>query len=114
MPSNFRSFLAFGPSLVLSGMLRRVPSRLSVTFFVMCITSRLWGMWRTFQYGRSQKTDLAFHTPRSDFVLGRFFPGAGHSSKLFRSSSISSPLLVRGDLSSSSLPLNRSPRFFHG
>src|SRR3954470_10793690 len=69
MPSNFRSFLDFGPSLVLSGMLRRVPSRLSVTFFVMCITSRLWGVWRTFQYGRAQKTDLAFHTPRSGFAL---------------------------------------------
>ena len=41
VPIDFKSALAFSPSLVLSGMLSRVPSRLSHTFFVICMTSRL-------------------------------------------------------------------------
>src|SRR3954463_13934596 len=114
MPSNFRSCLAFGPSLDFSGMLSRVPNKLLVTFFVMCMTSRLWGVWRIFQYFRSQKTDFAFHTPNSGSTLGLFFPGLGHSSQFSNSSWISSPLLGLGALSSSSLPLNKSLRFLHG
>ena len=35
-----KSFLAFGPSLVFSGMFISVPRKLSRTFFVICIGSR--------------------------------------------------------------------------
>src|SRR4051812_26373459 len=65
MPRCIMPYLSFGPSLVLSGMLHRVASRLSHTFLMMCMISRLWSVWRYFQYGRSQKTDLTFHTPRN-------------------------------------------------
>src|SRR3954468_1343153 len=89
--------LAFGPSLVFSGMFISVPSKLSSLG----------------QYSKSQKTDLVFHTfsSGSGFFI---FPGAGHSFHFFNNSSISAPLLLRGGPRCSVSPLNRSPRFLHG
>src|SRR4051812_15977857 len=83
MPIDSRSALAFGPSFVFSGMLRRVANRLLHTFFVICMTSRLFGTPRMFQYGMSQKTYLVVHTFSSGsgvFLLELIFPGGGHFS----------------------------------
>src|SRR3954465_14219053 len=94
-------------------MLSRVANRLSHTFFMICMTSRLFGTPRIFQYGKSQKTDLVFHTFSSGSGAFCFFPGGGHSFQFFNSSSISSPLLVCGGLWGSVSPSNRSLRFLH-
>src|SRR3954464_8362381 len=83
MPIDSRSALAFSPSFVFSGMLSRVANRLSHTFFMICMTSRLIGTPRMFQYGKSQKTDLVFHTFNNGsgaFRLELIFPGGGHFS----------------------------------
>src|SRR3954470_24149312 len=99
MPIDSRSALAFGPSFVFSGMLSRVANRLSHTFFVICMTSRLFDTPRMFQYGKSQKTDLVFHTFSSGsgaFCLELIFPGGGHFFQFFNIMSISVPLLLPG------------------
>src|SRR3954468_21538894 len=117
MPIDSRSALAFGPSFVFSGMLSRVANRLSHTFFVICMTSRLFGTPRMFHYGKSQKTDLVFHTFNSGsgaFRLELIFPGGGHFFQFFNIMSISVPLLLRGAFRSSAVPSNRSLRFLHG
>jgi hypothetical protein len=44
-------------------MLNRVASKLSHTFFMIWMTSRLCGVLRICQYGKSQNTDLLFHIP---------------------------------------------------
>src|ERR1041385_6038459 len=114
MPIDSKSALAFGPSLVFSGMLSKVASRLSHTFFVICMTSRLFGTPRIFQYGKSQKTDLVFHTFNSGssaFRLELIFPGGGHSFQFFKSMSISVPILLHGAFRGSAVPSNRSLRF---
>src|SRR3954467_15846912 len=99
MPIDSKSALAFGPSLVFSGMLSRVASRLSHTLFVICMTSRLFGTPRMFQYGKSQKTDLVLHTFSTGsgaFRLELIFPGGGHFFQFFNILSISVSLLLRG------------------
>src|SRR3954471_20044665 len=106
MPIDSKSTLALGPSLVFSGMLSMVANRLSHTFFVICMTSRLFGTPRMFQYGKSQKTDLVFHTFSSgsgDFLLELIFPGGGHFFQFFNIMSISVPLLLRGVFQSSAV-----------
>src|SRR4051812_14490448 len=117
MPIDSKSALAFGPSLVFSGMLSRVASRLSHTFFVICLTSRLFGTPSMFQYGKSQKTDLVFQTfssGSSAFRLELIFPGGGHSFQFVNNMSISMPLLLRGAFRGSAIPSNRSLLFLHG
>src|ERR1041385_7498988 len=109
MPIDSKSVLAFGPSLVFSGMLSRVASRLSHTFFVICMTSRMFGTPRMFQYGKSQKTDLVFHTFKNGsgaFRLELIFPGGGHSFQFVNSMSISVPLLLGGAFRGSAVPTN--------
>src|SRR3954470_5201214 len=99
MPIDSRSALDFGPSFVFSGMLSRVANRLSHTFFVICMTSRLIGTPRMFQYGKSQKTDLIFRTFSNGsgvFLLELILPGGGHLFQFFNIMSISVPLLLRG------------------
>src|ERR1041385_6762394 len=117
MSIDSKSALAFGPSLFFSGMLSRVANRLSHTFFVICMTSRLFGTPRMFQYGKSQKPDLVFHTFSSGsgaFRLELIFPGGGHSFQFFNIMSISVPLLLRGAFRGSVVPSNRSLHFLHG
>src|SRR4051812_24439411 len=92
MPIESKSALAFGPSFVFSSMLSRVANRLSHTFFVICMTSRLFDTPRMFQYGKSQKIDLVFHTFSSGsgaFRLELIFPGGGHFFQFFNIMSIS-------------------------
>src|SRR3954468_3166047 len=91
MPIDSKSALAFGPSFDFSGMLSRVANRLSHTFFVICMTSRLFGTPRMLQYGKSQKTDLVFHTFNSGsgaFRLELIFPDSGHFFQFFNNMSI--------------------------
>src|SRR3954466_13818026 len=117
MPIDSKSNLAFGPSFVFSGILSRVANRLSQTFFVICITSRLFGTPRMFQYDKSQKTDLVFHTFSSGsgaFRLELIFPGGGNFFLFFNIMSISVPLLLCGAFRSSAVPSNRSLCFLHG
>src|SRR3954467_14923779 len=117
MPVDSKSALAFGPSFVFSGMLSRVANRLSQTFFAIYMTSRLFGRSRMFQYVKSQKTDLVFHTFSSGsgaFRLELIFPGGGHSFQFFNIMSILVPLLLRGAFQSSVVPSIRSLHFLHG
>src|SRR3954470_22236289 len=117
MPIDSKSALACGPSFVFAGMLSRVANRLSHTFFVICMTSRLFGTLRMFQYGKSQKTDLVFHTFSSSsgaFRLELIFPGGGHSFQFVNNMSISVPLLLCGAFWGPAVPSNGSLRFLHG
>src|SRR3954463_3950029 len=109
MPIDSKSALAFDPSLVFSGMLTRVANRLSHTFFVICMTSRLFDTSRMFQYGKSQKIDLVFHTfsnGSGTFHLELIFPGGGPFFQFFNSMSISVLLLLRGAFQNSVVPSN--------
>src|SRR3954464_10687044 len=117
MPIDSSSALAFGPSFVFSGMLSRVANGLSHKFFVICMTSRLFGTPRMFQYGKSQKIDLVlqtFNTGSGAFRLELIFPSGGHSFQFVNSMSISVSLLLRGAFRGSAVPSNRSLRFLHG
>src|ERR1043165_7205754 len=68
MPIDSRSALAFGPSFVFSGMLSRVANRLSHTFFMICMTSRLFSTPRMFQYSKSPK-----NIPRFPYLQQRLW-----------------------------------------
>src|SRR5881394_3500598 len=65
------SSLALMPSFVLSFMFSNIPNTLLHTFFSMCMTSMQCRTSRSFQYGKSQNTDLFFQyqTHRSLFFL---------------------------------------------
>src|SRR3954471_9110784 len=110
MPIDSRSALAFGPSFVFYVMLSRAANILSHTFFVICMTSRLFGTPRMFQYGKSQKTYLVFHTFNicsGAFRLELIFPGGGHFFQFFNIDHVyfgAAPL--RGAFRSSAVPSN--------
>ena len=58
IPMSTKSWWNFKPSFVLPLMLRKVPIKLSQTFFSTCITSRQWRTCRYDHYGRSKNIDL--------------------------------------------------------
>src|SRR6266542_4226453 len=61
------SSLALTPSFVLSFMFSNRPNTLSHTFFSMCMTWMQCRTSRSFQYGKSQNTDLFFQYADSSF-----------------------------------------------
>src|SRR5438105_11559554 len=63
------SSLALTPSFVLSFMFSNIPNTLSHTFFSMCMMSMQCRTSRSFQYGKSQNTDLFFQYADSSFLF---------------------------------------------
>src|SRR6266542_7126560 len=61
------SSLVLTLSFVLSFMFSNIPNALSHTFFSMCMTSMQCRTSRSFQYGKSQNTDLFFQYADSSF-----------------------------------------------
>ena len=74
IPMSIRSWQHFKPSFVLPLMLRRVPIKLSQTFFSTCMTSIQCLTSRSDQYGRSKNTNLFFHMFASDDGFFCVFP----------------------------------------
>src|SRR6266540_5285281 len=61
------SSLELTPSFILSFMFSNISNTLSHTFFSMCMTLMQCRTSRSFQYGKSQNTDLFFQYADSSF-----------------------------------------------